>query len=398
MSFLRKEVNELEVQVEFDEQAKEALDLLLHHFWILRSTHPDAYRRIREREKVVRRYLDDKFGLLLIVHQHFIKLEKIPVEPESWMGMADFQESRDYVMFCYAMAFLEGKTVGEQFLLSELTEEVQHSHTGEDYIDWTIYTHRKSLIRALKMMTNLQLLVTVDGSLQQFDTDQEQEVLYETTVYSKYFIRSFPEDLTTFSTWQEVLSSEWDTQQEDERRKRVYRKLFFSPNVQRRALDDPDFSYIRTFRNRLQEDIEEHSYYQLRVFKNTALLTAAEPDYRYDYFPDTKAITDIVLQVSMYLGMHRSNYSPLETGELLLTMGDFDSLLAEVKEQQGYGWSKEYREASLEGLRNEMIQTMESWMMAKQTEPSILYLQPVLGLLVGSYPKELTEKEEHHEE
>ncbi|MBM7706421.1 uncharacterized protein (TIGR02678 family) [Chryseomicrobium aureum] len=381
----------MEVKVEFDEQAKEALELLLHHFWILRTTNPDAYRRIREREKVVRRYLDDKFGLLLIVHQHFIKLEKIPVEPEPWMGMSEFQETRDYTLFCSAMAFLEGKTVGEQFLLSELTEEIQHNSIGEDSIDWTIYTHRKSLIRALKAMTTLKILVTVDGALHQFDTDQQQEVLYETTVYSKYFIRSFPEDLTSFSNWKDVLASEWGTQQEDERRKRVYRKLFFSPNLQRIALDDPDFAYIRTFRNHLQEDIEAHSHYQLRVFKNTALLTAADPDYRYDYFPDAKAVTDIVLQVSMYLAKNRSDFTPLETGELLLTMGDFERLLADLKVHQGFGWSKEYRETSLEGLRKEMIYTMESWMMAKQTEPALIYLQPLLGLLAGSYPKEFIE-------
>lgn len=385
----------MEQFVEFDEQAIENLEVLLHEFWILRAEQPDVYRRIREREKVLRRYLDDKFGLVLIIHQHFIKLEKIPAEPEPWMGINSFHEQRDYVLFCYAMAFLEDKSVSEQFLLSELSEEIRHSYEGEEGVDWTIYTHRKSLIRTLKMMTDLKLIAAVDGNLQHFDNDQNQEVLYETTVYSKYFIRSFPEDLTAFTTWKDVLQEDWKFQQEDERRKRVYRKLFFSPGVQRISTQDPDFAYIRNYRNRLQDDIEKHSHYQLRVFKNTALLTSEDPDYRYDYFPDTKAVTDIVLQLSYYLYTHRINYEPLETGELLFTIGEFDQLLIELKRQHGHGWSKYFREAPTETLREECVAALISWMMAEREEgTSLLYLKPLLGMLAGHYPEDFTDKED----
>ncbi|WP_157796440.1 DUF2398 family protein [Bacillus sp. FJAT-45037] len=159
----------------------------------------------------------------------------------------------------------------------------------------------------------------LDGNIQQFDTDQEQEVLYETTVYSKYFIRAFPEDLTEFTNWRGLLQEDWKIQQEDERRKRVYRQLFFSPAVHRTSVGDADFTYIRTFRNRIMEDIEKHSQFQLRLYKNTALLTSAEPNYRYDYFPDNKAVTDIMLRISHHLYENRSSFTPLETGDLLMT-------------------------------------------------------------------------------
>src|SRR3954447_23251671 len=96
-----------EQTLEFDEKAIEGMDLLFHHYWILRADHPEWYQLIREREKVLRRYISEKFGLRLIVHQYFIKLEKIPVEPEVWMGIRDFQDPMDYAIFCCALSFLE---------------------------------------------------------------------------------------------------------------------------------------------------------------------------------------------------------------------------------------------------------------------------------------------------
>lgn len=385
----------MEQAIDFDDKAIEGLDLLFQKFWILRAKQPQEYQLIREREKVLRRYLDDKFGLLLIVHQHFIKLEKIPVEPESWMGITTFQEQRDYSLFCYALAFLEDKSVDEQFLLSELAEEIQHHYVGKEGIDWTIYTHRKSLIRAMKILTGMDLIRTVDGSLQQFDTDQDQEVLYETTVYSKYFIRSFPDDLTQFHTWHDLLEEDWKVQQEDERRKRVYRKLFFTTGVHRKPEGDADFVYIRNFRNRLIEDIENHSNYRLRLFKNTAFLSAPESSYQADYFPDTKASTDVMLHLSYLLYEKRDSLSPLENGDLLMTTGEFDDLLIQLKRQYGQGWAKYLREAPLEQVRKECIEAMQSWSMAEvDNEAAMIYIKPLFGMLAGKYPTDFVMEEE----
>lgn len=99
----------------FDEKDQQALRLLFNHYWILRSERPEWYQIIREREKVLRRYIDEKFGLRLIIHRYFAKLEKIPVEPESWMGIQQFQEPMDYAIFSCALSFIEGKAIDEQF-------------------------------------------------------------------------------------------------------------------------------------------------------------------------------------------------------------------------------------------------------------------------------------------
>ncbi|WAA12101.1 TIGR02678 family protein [Fervidibacillus halotolerans] len=378
-----------DVSFHFDEKAIQGLDLLFNHYWILRSEHPEWYRLIREREKVLRRYISDKFGLKLIIHQHFIKLEKIPVEPEGWMGIQEFQEPMDYAIFCTALAFLEGKSADEQFLLSELSQEIQANYPGEDELDWTLYIHRKSLIRAIKILIEFHLIKQIDGDLSKYERDEQQEVLYEATVYSRYFMRSYPDDFSTFTSWEDLVKEDWKLMQEDERRKRVYRKLFFSPGVQRLDNQDPDFLYIRNFRNRLTEDIQSHSPYHLHVYKNTAFLSNSEPKQYQTVFPDAKGQTDVILQLSKYLHDHKEQFKPQENGEIVLTEGELNQILEELRDSFGAGWTKYLRENTMNNVRIEVLNMLQDWMMAEvDDETSLIKIKPLMGVLAGTYPED----------
>jgi uncharacterized protein (TIGR02678 family) len=371
----------------FDEKAIQGMDLLFHHYWILRTEQPEWYQLIREREKVLRRYFNEKFGLRLIVHQHFIKLEKIPVEPEGWMGIQDFQEPLDYAIFCCALSFLEGKAVDEQFLLSELCQEIESDYQGDFQLDWTLYIHRKSLIRAVKILMEFQLIRTIDGDIGRFDQNEEQEVLYEATVYSRYFMRTFPDDFSSYQHWSELLQEDWKLNQEDERRKRVYRKLYFSPGLHRSDQQDPDFLYIRNYRNRLAEDIEKHSDYKLHVYKNTAFLSVAEPKQYQQVFPNTKASTDIILQLSKYIHGQPERFKANENGEMLMTAGEFEQIIADLRQLFGTGWAKYFRDMSTSSIRAELLRSMQGWMLVEvDKESSLLRIKSLLGVMTGDYP------------
>jgi uncharacterized protein (TIGR02678 family) len=371
----------------FDEKAIQGMDILFHHYWILRTEQPEWYQLIREREKVLRRYIDEKFGLRLIVHQHFIKLEKIPVEPEAWMGIQEFQEPLDYAIFCCALSFLEGKAVNEQFLLSELCQEIQSDYPGDFPLDWTLFTHRKSLIRAVKSLMDFHLIETIDGDIQRFDHNEEQEVLYEATVYSRYFMRTYPDDFSTYQDWTELVRDDWKLIQEDERRKRVYRKLFFSPGLHRNDQQDPDFLYIRNYRNRLAEDIEKHSDYKLHVYKNTAFLSISDSRQYHPLFPNAKATTDIILQLSRHIHTQPERFQPNENGEILVTEGEFEQIIDELRQSDGEGWAKYLREKSSSAIRSELVKAMKEWMMVDvEADTSLLRLRPLLGVITGEYP------------
>lgn len=382
----------------FDELTEEALAILFEQFWVLRADEPQAYKLIREREYKLKRYISDKFGFDLIIHQHFIKLEKIPVEPKSWMGVQSFSEPMDYAIFCSALAFTEQRSVDEQFLLSDLVESIQEMYQGEFPLDWTNYQHRRSLVRALKEVVRLKLIKTIDGSLELFQSNEEEEVLYEVSVYGRYFLRSFAVELYHFHSLEELLESDWQRHADDLRRKRVYRKLMFSPVVHRESAEDPDFAYIRNFRNRLREDLEEHTPFRLEVFKNAAFLTLAERKKRYTLLPDQRGISDAALHAMAYIRKH-VNLEVTELGTIRLPRSSFESLIAEVKEIYGRGWSKQHREESAGETAKKILELWRDWEIAEEEPDSgMVVVKPGAARMIGHYPKDYgTEKREQLE-
>lgn len=379
----------------FDEKAQMALRTLLEKFWVLRMKDPELYQLIREREKIIKRYVEDKMGFDLIVHQHFIKLEKIPVETKSWMGMQEFSNPRDYAIFCCALAFTENQTVDEQFLLSDICEDIKDVYPGEFPLDWTNYGHRKSLVRVIKQLEKLMILSVVEGEVEQFAMDEEQEVLYETTVYARYFMRTFQEELSAYDSAAAILDDEWERHAADARRKRVYRKLLLSPVVHRQSEDDPDFAYLRNYRNRIREDIEEHTMFRLEIFKNAALLVADEKKQELTLFPDQKALADIALHFATYIREQMEEYPPDSFGNIRLTRVTFEQIIKELHTSHGEGWSKQYREGSLTSTTNELIALMVDWeMLGKETDTNAYIVKPLVGRFSGHYPKSFVEKEE----
>jgi len=379
----------------FDEKAQTALRLLMEKFWILRLEEPELYQVVRERENMLKRYVDEKLGFDLIVHQHFIKLEKIPVDAKPWMGIQEFQEPRDYAIFCCALAYTENSAVDEQFLLSDICEDIEDMYPGDIALDWTNYNHRRSLVRVIKQMEKMTIIKTVEGEIDQFTMNEEEEVLYETTIYARYFMRSYPKDLTDYASKEEIIESEWERHEADARRKRVYRKLMMSPVVYRETEDDLDFAYIRNYRNRLRDDLEEHTIFRLEVFKNAALLVTDEKKQELTLFPDQKAIMDVALHFSQYIRDNEATFLPDELGNIRLTPVMFEQTIKILHDKYAMGWSKQYREGTITATMNELIELLRSWEMLKLEKETNSYLiRPLLGRVVGKYPMKFIEETE----
>ncbi len=388
-----KRIHERKSQ-EFDEIARETAGYLLEQFWILRDEHPEIYQMIREREHALRTYFMDKLGYHLIVHRHFAKLEKIPAEPEAWMGIEDFKEVRDYSLLCCLLAYLESKNVDEQFLLSDLCEELQALYPGEEGLDWTHYGHRKSLVRVMQKAAELGVVKLVDGDITGFSQTEDYEVLYEVPLVSRYFMRSYPKDLFRFNSMEELLEVEWAGSDEDSglrRRHRVYRKLFLSPTIYASDSNDQDFLYLRKYRNRIQEDLEKHTDFQFELYKNTALLTLSEPRAGLNLFPDNKAIADITLQFAGFVRKRQQEDEiPLQyDGSLCIMPVDFEKWVEELKKEFGSGWSKQYREALVSETARDLLEHMLGWKMAyKDMETGVISLRPLLVRIIGEYPED----------
>lgn len=375
----------------FDEKAREALGILLENFWILRDRQPEEYAMIRDREAALKRFVRDKLGYRLIVHRHFAKLEKIPARPEPWMGMETFEHPRDYAMFCCLLAHMENVAVDEPFLLSALCEELKVLYPGEVPMDWENYEHRKSLVRVVKTAVRLGILTEVDGDTAAFQQNEQAEVLYEVPVAARYFMRTFPKDLTRFSSGEAILQAEAAAEEDSSlrRRHRVYRQLLLSPAVYREEMEEADFLYLLRFRHRLEEDFAEYLGFRLEIYRNTALLSAPEARARLTLFPDSRAICDIALQMGEETRrrLAAGEVKVEADGTIRLTPVEWEQWVGALKESRGAGWSKQYRTALVKQTAAELLALLKEWKMATvDPESGMIRLYPLLGRLAGEYP------------
>ncbi|NLJ68568.1 MAG: TIGR02678 family protein [Firmicutes bacterium] len=380
----------------FDETAQEAAEHLLEQFWILREREPDKYQMVREREPVLRSYFLEKLGFHLIVHPYFAKLEKIPVRPEPWMGIRDFQHPRDYALLCCLLAYLESKSVDEQFLMSELCEELSAAYPGEDGLDWTHYEHRRALVRVLVYAAELGILQVVEGDVAEFSNTEDYEVLYEVPAVSRYFMRSLPRESLAQRDLQGIAApngGEGDAEIGPWRRRRVYRQLFLSPVMYRWQLDESDFAYLRNYRQRIREDIESHTPFQFELYQHAALLTLPERRARFAFFPDNKAISDVALHFG---GLIRELVEDEELlvddrGCVRLTQVDYENLVDACRVRYGSGWSKQHREASVAATAQELKDLLMEWKMLEvEAETGMVLLLPLLARTIGRYPDDFS--------
>ncbi len=375
-----------------------ALEILLENYWIIKSENRDLYYQVKDGAEEFEAFLRDKLGYRLIVNPTLVKLEKTPGKPEPWMGIQSFDQPLDYAYLCFVLAFLEDKSQGEQFILSEITDYIQSSWRYEPAADWTVYNQRRSLVKVLKFVRDMGMLTVNDGNESQFVNSIEADVLYESTGTSRYFMRVFTGSLNDYATWLDIHNGEWMDVEKDRgkvRRNRVYRRLLMSPAVYSEGPDDPDWQYVKNYRNMIHKDLLEALAFDLHVHKNGAFVIIPEgPNYK-DAFPANNSLCDIILQMNRMIRdrVDAGEIVPETDETILVSVGRFIGWVEKLRGLYAQGWSKEYREMGLNALAREVLLMMQSYGMAEwHRAGQEVKLLPLCGKLYGRYPKEFEQK------
>ena len=67
------------------------LEVLLNQRWVLKSENKELYYQLRDAIGDIRKYASDKLGCQVTENALMVKMEKIPVIPETFMGIQDFR-------------------------------------------------------------------------------------------------------------------------------------------------------------------------------------------------------------------------------------------------------------------------------------------------------------------
>lgn len=374
------------------------LKILLENYWIGKDKNKELYYRVKDSIPKFKNFLTDKLGYNLVVNPHLIKLEKFPGKAESWMGIKDFESTMEYAFLCILIMFLEDKGREEQFVLSEITEYIQANYPGEESVDWTLYRHRKYLIKVLRFAVSMDMILVDDGDEQNFKSNMEAEVLYESTGLSRYFARNFPMNILDYDTYEDIEKEEWTDIESDRgfiRRQRVYRRLVMGPVVYNTGSEDVDYNYIKNYRGMISNDIEKYLDCNIHVHRNGAMMVINPKDNLKDTFPGNRAISDVVMFFN-YLIVNEIKEGRIELKSddtSVVSKAYFESLVEKLKQNYGMGWSKEYREMKQSDLTEEIISYMKDFNMINLLEDGReIQILPLCGKVVGIYPDSFVKK------
>jgi uncharacterized protein (TIGR02678 family) len=287
--------------------------------------------------------------------------------------------------------FLEDRGKEEQFVLSNITEYIQANYPGDEKVDWTLFRHRRCIIKALKFAEETGMIKVDDGDEQGFANDYNSEVLYESTGLSRYFVRNFSTNILNYNSYGDIENDDLIEMDKDRgaiRRQRVYRRLIMSPVVYNEGQDDPDYAYIKNKRSMIENDIENYLGCSLHVHRNGAVMVLPESHSFRDCFPGTRAISDIVLQMN-YMIIESIKSGELKPGAddiITVSMAAFQAMTGRLKMQNIHGWSKEYREMSHENLTSDIIDYMENFSMIQViNSKKEVRIMPLCGKIAGVY-------------
>lgn len=372
---------------------------LLENYWFVKDANNEQYNNIKkDLNSETQDFIKNKLGYKLIVNPYVIKMEKVPGVPQPFMGIQNFNSKLEYIFLCLILIYLEERTRGEQFILSGLIDYIQNLIAEVDAqeikIDFTIYSQRKSMVNVLKFIKEMGFIVIYDGDENKFAENIENDVLYEVTGASKYFMRNFSSNITDCNLYTDIYENEQLGLSQDkgkERRQRIYRRLFTENVVYKEESDDQDYNYIKNYRNVINQDVDKMLESTLEVHKNGAYILLTENKNFKNTFPSNKAISDVVCFINQLIVEKINNKTFPKNIDDKVNISEIQmiNLVREVKEKYGKGFSKEYRELDEEKLMLEIVAYMKQFDMIRYNEENKEYIiMPICFKIIGKYPKD----------
>ena len=286
-------------------------------------------------------------------------------------------------------------------MLSELIAYVETGLQGYLEVDWTSFTQRKSLVRVLQYMENLNLLKVYEGSSEAFGQEEKQEVLYENTGYSKYFATSFVEDISEYTSFRdfEKPQEELNADRGQQRINRVYRQLVVCPAMYWDTTEDADSLYLRNQRKWVAGYLEENLGGRLEIHRNAAFWVLEEEDCYGKVHPRDAMLPEAVLLLctEMQKNVVSGKWKRDSTENIVLTLQEFEEFAWDCRNRWKAAWSKEFRDMERDKFLRTVTGYMTDWMLLRKAGNEVC-ICPAAGKLSGVYPADFQIKEESSNE
>ena len=370
------------------------IDYLLNNYWCVKEINQKEYFKIKNNLDYYKDFFQNKLGSKLIVNDRFIKLEKIPAIAKNYMGLNNFTTPLEYTILFIILLYLEDKPKLEQFILSNLIDFITTTATSlelDNIPNWNIFHHRKCLVNVINHLKELYIIKVVEEQ-NIFSEDIKAEALYETTGLSNYYVREFKNNILEYIDLNDYITDEF-TNQDDKigevRRYRVYRHLLYSLVSYNEDLSESEIDYLRKFKTNIQNEINKYLNASLDLTKNMAVLLYELDTKEKEYFPNSKAISDIVLLVNYkILENVDNNVLTLNQDETItISLELLTRIIKDTRLEYLKYFSKYYQELTISNFVLEVINYMQEYDFIRKNE-EFYKIYPMVTKLKGIIPKE----------
>ncbi|WP_225047656.1 TIGR02677 family protein [Lacticaseibacillus kribbianus] len=361
----------------------QALMALAENRVILATENPGAYTLIRRNFLDLRRLCLENLGLELIQHPDFYKLEKLMARPRGFMTVNGLTQPMDFVFMTAILTYTETLGADQPFLLSEMVTALNEIMARA--VDWTQFAQRRSLVRVLNVMTQLNLLTRLDGELAGYESSG-LEVLLMATTYSTYFLAREVDDLGGFPDWHAAVANRTELTT----RQQVLQELLFTPGLCRTPETVPLFTYMRNQAASLHQFLAQYTEFAFELTKNVAMLTLSERRAGFGQLPGGRNIDDLLMVMGHKL--RASAWEPDEFGQIRLTRAQWVAMVGEQTAINHDWLAKSDRERSVKEMSELLLAQALSAGMVRTTETAVI-ITPLFGRLDGTYGAKETSNE-----
>lgn len=368
----------------------ECFKSLLYNFWIVKDKDTDLYYQIKYNQAKIKDFVSKNLGSNLIIHNQFIKLEKVPSYIQTHKSIDTFNSVLDYVFLSLFLLYLEDKARGDIFILSDLIEYIKNtSITLElNHIpDWNSIQNRKSLINVINLLTDLSVIKVKDEEKISFIENKNSEALYEVTGISNYVMRLFENGIRDIKTAEDFIKTEFinqDTEKGDVRRYKVFRNILFLPSSSIIDLSSSEIDYIKKNRNYIKNEILNNLDMEVEITSNMVMTYDDTTSIIKDNFPNMKKITEIVLMINneIYNDIQNNNINLNNEEVAIVDKSYLELVIKKIKKEKIPYIGKTYEKYTFDKFYKEITDYMQQYNFIK-FDNELVYIYPSIGHMIG---------------
>lgn len=363
---------------------------LLYNFWITKDSNKELYYQIKNKQNMIKDFVSKNLGSNLIIHDRFIKLEKIPTIIKANSGLSNFTSVLEYVILSIMLLFLEDKTRGDYFVLSNLIEYVKNTAVALELNhvpDWNKVQDRRCLSNVITFLEELQIIKIKDYSKISFIESRDAEVLYESLGVSNYLMRMFDDNINELKEPDDFIKNEFAIQNMDKgdiRRYKVFRNILYTPAVFSQDLSTSELDYIKKNRNYIKSEIDKNLDMEVEITHNMALLCDSEDSNEKDNFPNNKKLTEIVLMINDRLLQEiNSGNIIINQYEVAIIKEDyFVGIIMDIKKSKSSYIGKTMMRENDRRFYDMVLEYMEKYNIVEKCNDEIM-IYPTVARIVG---------------